>query len=52
MHVHVVAKPDQDDDAMNEALDPMFERGEVALRVTPNEYGDLECTTDDMEFVG
>lgn len=52
VHVHVVAKPDQDDDAMNEALDPMFERGEVALRVTPNEYGDLECTTDDMEFVG
>jgi hypothetical protein len=45
VHVQVVAKPDQDDDAM-------FERGDVALRVTPNEYGDLECTTDDMEFVG
>lgn len=52
VHFEVHARADQDDDALIEALQPMFGGGSVAVRVTPNEHGTLVCTTDDMEYVG
>lgn len=52
VHFEVHARADQDDNALIEALQPMFGKGSVAVRVTPDEQGTLVCTTDDMEYVG
>lgn len=45
---HVDAKPDQDDDALNEAIYPIFERGTTSAARLENVDGTLVCTTDDL----